>query len=394
MKNSRGVHARWAELIGVILIHDHTRKSRRGRLCISMSKPPAEPTQEELDMEKDWEPDPPPHLDLEKLAAQSAKLQVRPERICHLEEEQICMNIVFGTNEVQVGWERAEVPETETSDWEDKLNATISELHRNPEGLPVEWENSWDWAQSGGDYPYPCHEQDDKIYYSDREDMLGAAGEDDSDDESDNPAPTVRRSGRTWAPTRQTLESQEQRWEPHGVQVDHTPEPPPPERQPVDAEHKVEEPVPAEEEGLKVQAPPLELRPVDLVLAPVPDHQDVRMDTEGEGLGEPDPLVLARSPEDMSPAIRQHIPGPSRTSSGPRSRPSAGKSQRLDTTRHRPRKVGVGLRRAQPQSLRQDHASPQTEPGPPRARRGRPQPRHIGKNRYTRDRPVRTILPP
>ena len=30
-----------------------------------------EPTQEELDMEKDWEPDPPPHLDLEKLAAQS-----------------------------------------------------------------------------------------------------------------------------------------------------------------------------------------------------------------------------------------------------------------------------------------------------------------------------------
>ena len=131
--------------------------------------------------------------------------------------------------------------------------------------------------------------------------MLGAAGEDDSDDESDNPAPTVRRSGRTWAPTQQTLESQEQHWEPHGVQVDHTPEPPPPERQPVDAEPEVEEPMPAEEEGLKVQAPPLELRPIDLVLAPVPDHQDVRMDTEGEGLGEPDPLVLARSPEDMSP---------------------------------------------------------------------------------------------
>ena len=59
-----------------------------------------EPTQEELDMEKDWELDPPPHLDLEKLAAQSAKLQVRPERICHLEEEQICMNIMFGTNKV------------------------------------------------------------------------------------------------------------------------------------------------------------------------------------------------------------------------------------------------------------------------------------------------------
>ena len=35
------------------------------------------------------------------------------------------------------------------------------------------------------------------------------------------------------------------------VQVDpHTPDPPPPERQPVDAEPEVEEPVPAEEEGL------------------------------------------------------------------------------------------------------------------------------------------------
>ena len=220
------------------------------------------------------------------------------------------MNIVFGINEVQVGWERAEVPETVTSDWEDELSATISELHHDHEEPLVNWENSWEWTQSGGDYPYSCHEQDDKIYYSDPEDVLGGAGEDDSDDESDDPAPTVRRSGRTWAPTQQTLESQEQRWEPHGVQVDQTPEPLLPERHPVDAEPEVEEPVPAEEEGLEVQAPPLELRPIDLVLAPIPDHQDVRMDTEGEGLGEPDPLVLARSPEDMSPAIQQHIPGP------------------------------------------------------------------------------------
>ena len=59
-----------------------------------------EPTQEELDIEKDWEPDPPPHLDLKILAAKSAKLQVRPERICHLEGEQICMNMMFGPNEV------------------------------------------------------------------------------------------------------------------------------------------------------------------------------------------------------------------------------------------------------------------------------------------------------
>ena len=109
---------------------------------------------------------------------------------------------------------------------------------------------------------------------------------------------------------RRTLESQEQRWEPHGVHVDQTPEPLLPERHPVDAEPEVEEPVPAEEEGLEVQAPPLAMEPNDLVLDPIPDHQDVRIDTEGEGLGEPDPLVLARSPEDLSPAIRQYIPGP------------------------------------------------------------------------------------
>ena len=72
-------------------------------------------------MEKDWEPDPPPHLDLEKLAAQSAKLQIRPERICHMEEEKICMNLVFGLNEVQVGWERPQTPETVSSDWETSL---------------------------------------------------------------------------------------------------------------------------------------------------------------------------------------------------------------------------------------------------------------------------------
>ena len=87
-----------------------------------------------------------------------------------------------------------------------------------------------------------------------------------------------------------------------------TPRSPPPDRQPVDAEPKVEEPPP--EEGLEVQAPPPEVRPEDLVLDPVVDDLGRRLETEREGLGEPDPLVLAKSPAVVLPAILQCIPGP------------------------------------------------------------------------------------
>ena len=170
MKNSRGVHARWAELIGSYSFYDLTRESDRGRLCVSRcpSHLP-EPTQEELDMEKDWEPDPPPHLDLEKLAAQSAQLQTRPERICHMEEEQICMNLVFGLNKVQVGWERPHTLETVSSDWEDELGINISELHHDREEVSIDWEQDWDWTHSGETHPYSCQIQDEEIYYSDPE---------------------------------------------------------------------------------------------------------------------------------------------------------------------------------------------------------------------------------
>ena len=148
--------------------------------------------------------------------------------------------------------------------------------------------------------------------------MLGAAGEDDSDEntssdkEPDTPGPQTRRSGRTWAPTRQTLESQEQHWDFRGMQTwtETTPRPPPPDRQPVDTEPEVEEPPPEEEEGLEVQAPPPEIRPTDLVLDPALDDQGRRLETEREGLGEPDPLVLAKSPAVVLPAILQCIPGP------------------------------------------------------------------------------------
>ena len=218
MKNSRGVHARWAELIG-----SYSFSITHAKVIVEdcVSRCPShlpEPTQAELDMEKDWEPDPPPHLNLKILAAKSAKLQVRPERICHLEEEQICMNMMFGTSKVQVSWERTELHEDEPPDWEEELNITINELHQGHNVLPVSWEHKWEWLQTGEDYPRPYNDKEEAeiyysdkeesaIYYSDTESMLGAAGEDDSDEntssdkELETPRPQTRRSGRTWAPT-------------------------------------------------------------------------------------------------------------------------------------------------------------------------------------------------
>ena len=65
-----------------------------------------EPTQEELDMENDWEADPQPHLNLEKLASELAQLSVRPERICQMKGDSIRMNMMFDKEKVRVGWER------------------------------------------------------------------------------------------------------------------------------------------------------------------------------------------------------------------------------------------------------------------------------------------------
>ena len=87
-----------------------------------------------------------------------------------------------------------------------------------------------------------------------------------------------------------------------------TPRPPPPDRQPVNAEPEVEEP--PQEDGLEVQAPPPEVSLEDLVLEPAVDDRGRRLETEREGLGEPDPLVLAKSPAVVLPAIQQCIPGP------------------------------------------------------------------------------------
>ena len=52
------------------------------------------------------------------------------------------------------------------------------------------------------------------------------------------------------------------------------------------------------------------MRLEDLVLEPDMDDQGWRLETEREGLGEPDPLILAKSPAVVLPAILQCIPGP------------------------------------------------------------------------------------
>ena len=68
MKTLRGVHARWAEIISSYsFMISHTKVVMED--CISRCPSHLhEPNEAKLAMEKDWEEDPPPHLDLEKLA--------------------------------------------------------------------------------------------------------------------------------------------------------------------------------------------------------------------------------------------------------------------------------------------------------------------------------------
>ena len=47
-----------------------------------------------------------------------------------------------------------------------------------------------------------------------------------------------------------------------------------------------------------------------LVLEPALDHRGRHLEPAAEGVGEPDPLVLARSPATMMPATQLLIPGP------------------------------------------------------------------------------------
>ena len=201
MKSSRGVHARWAELIS--------------SYCVSRcpSHLP-EPTQEELDIEKDWEADPPPNLDLEKLVNKAAQLQVRPERICQIHEDAIQMNLVFNNGKVEMGWERPEEDERHQPERDKQLETMISELHQETKEEPGIWVHDWNWTQTAErptaqrDHAYDSEifylddereTEDAKVAYSYDEKHLGAVNE----EEKDEPKPRFepRRSGRLWAPT-------------------------------------------------------------------------------------------------------------------------------------------------------------------------------------------------
>ena len=218
MKSSRGVHARWAELIGSYSF-TITHACVTVEDCVSRcpSHLP-EPTQEELDMEKDWEDDPPPHLDLEKLANKAAQLQVRPERICQIQEDAIQVNLVFNNGKVEMGWERPEEDERYQQGGDERLEAMISELHQGTKEEPGIWVHDWDWTQAAerpttqrdhayeGEIFYSDDEretEDVKVAYDERH--LGAANEKKKPNQKRGPGPGVqegrgRQPNDPWSP--------------------------------------------------------------------------------------------------------------------------------------------------------------------------------------------------
>ena len=92
-------------------------------------------------MEKDWEADPPPHLDLEKLASETAQLSVWPERICQMKGDSIRMNMMFDQEKVRVEWERPDEEDKDRQDWAEQLDSTITELHQKIEEEPGTWDH-------------------------------------------------------------------------------------------------------------------------------------------------------------------------------------------------------------------------------------------------------------
>ena len=229
--------------------------------------------QEELDMEKDWEAEPPPHLDLERLAIEAAQLQVRPEQICQTHEDSIQMNLMFNNRKVRIGWERSEVDEGHQQYWEEQLESTISELHQDTEEEPGIWVHDWGWTQTAeqpGSHKDHIHKvetfysEDEseadrvEVFYSYDEKDLGAADEEDSSDSEEEDQtqkkPEPRWSGRSWAPTQRALESQGQQWDfqrtGHREGFGTTQPRLPPERQPIDQESEADDPAPVEDQPI------------------------------------------------------------------------------------------------------------------------------------------------
>ena len=342
MKSSRGVHARWAELIGS---YSFTITHARVTVEDCVSRCPShlpEPTQKELDMEKDWEEDPPPHLDLEKLASQAAQLRSRPERICQVQESAIQANLVFDNGKVEMGWERPGMEREENQPNEEEgMENMISELHQKTQEEPGIWVHNWDWTQTT---EYPTKQEDhadtSEIFYSDEEEgiqedktannekHLGAANEEETTEDGPEGWSGPRRSRRSWAPTRRALESQAQQWDFKGAghrrETNITPPRLPPEREPIDQEPEDEDPHHLPEPPC--EAPPIEIghddlglnptpeddpdEPDKLILEPAVDHLGRPLDPAAEGIGEPDPLILAKSPATLMSTTHRLIPGP------------------------------------------------------------------------------------
>ena len=98
----------------------------------------------------------------------------------------------------------------------------------------------------------------------------------------------------------------------------------PPEREPIDQEPEDEDPYLTQEPP--IDAPPVEIgqddldleptpgddpdNPDELILEPAVDHLGRRLDPAAEGIGEPDPLILAKSPATLKSTTQQLIPGP------------------------------------------------------------------------------------
>ena len=134
------------------------------------------------------EDDPPPHLDLEKLAQEAAKLDTRPERICQAEpvDKQVCLNLIFELNKVRVSWERTDPVTLHHNDWEHKVETTVAKLHRDMASLDAWWDQDWDWIHDNCQIYYSDDEEEEEdvgnfsegadwepdVYYSDVDSIL------------------------------------------------------------------------------------------------------------------------------------------------------------------------------------------------------------------------------
>ncbi len=319
MKSSRGVHARWAEMIGS---YSFTITHARVVVEDCVSRCPAhlpEPTQKELDMEKDWEEDPPPHLDLERLANQSAQLPIRPERICQVQENEVQACLTIEGGKIGLEWEQFEGEQESHQDKEvQDMEQTISELHNQVSDEPGMWTHDWKWTQPINHPRQITHQ----------ESHLGAAEDGDLTNDGIPDQVGPRRSRRAWAPTQRALEAHGQRrdtertrWQTNdgttSVRL-------PPEREPMDegpVEDEPQDPLEPPEEAppIEIGRDDLNLTPPqdeetdhggDIVLEPAVDQLGRPLDPAAEGVGEPDPLVLARSPATLMSTTHQLIPGP------------------------------------------------------------------------------------